>query len=315
MEGASNKVSFHNDLYQLKFIQKLKEKEMDLLFTIINKLKNTGRNGVVISWLELKKICSTGKLTMRNRNFLTYIEHLADVLTSIKIKISDEDLDQYHVLFPTCYNDKISQNFIIIPNENLDYMFTGLNGNFTVLDLAEVSSLQSKYSKILYYTLKKHQNKAEKTRVVEISMREFRDLLGIPDSYQMINIDKRIIEPGLKELSKYFPEIKILKIKKAVSIDRLQITWKNKIKKEVVEENIPVLEKTTSIKKTDKIIEQVALDKKLSEAELPLLSSEEIEKAISIAKTTGDFSDFLANSIIKNPRLASNMLRRYLLKS
>ena len=314
MERFLTKVSFHNDLYQLKFIQKLKEKEMDLLFSIISELKNTGKNGAVISWLELRKICSTGKETMRNREFFKYIEHLADVLTSIKIKISDEDLDQYHVLFPTCYNDKLSQNFIIRPNVHLDYMFTGLNGNFTVLDLVELYSLQSKYSKILYYTLKKHQNKEENQRVVDIPIKEFREILGIPDSYQMINIDKRIIEPALKELSVYFPEMKILKIKKAVAIDKIQITWKNKTKKKSTEEKALVTKKNSGIEKADKIILQIAEDKKRALQDSPLLTNEQIEEAISIAKNLGVLTDFLEQIILKNPKLASNILRQYLPK-
>ena len=60
-----------------------------------------------------------------------------------------------------------------------------------------------------------------------IGIEDFRKRLDIPESYQMFNIDQRILKPALKELSAYFNDLKFKKIKakKGNKIAKLEFTF------------------------------------------------------------------------------------------
>lgn len=268
------KISYHNDIYQTKFIEKLKENEMNILFAIFSQLKNNSEI-VTISWHTIKQIINLPN--MKNRELIKYLDKLADLFTSIKLKKATDKEDQTHVLFISCDNKKDSELFFIYTNPNLKGLFNSLDsGNFTVLNFAEFLTLTGKYSKLLYYTLSQHRNKAENKRKLIYPIEEFRDMLGIPKTYQMCDINKRIIEPSVNELEKFFPNIVIEKIKQGPKVVSLQITWKNKIKSKLIKDNsenvsqieslqeinnsIPV--KTKGTEKAKKVINSTLEDKK-----------------------------------------------------
>ena len=78
-------------------------------------------------------------------------------------------------------------------------------------------SLSSKYTKTIYRYLKQFRN----TGLWKIKYKDFKEILGIPSSYQTCNIETRIIKPAIKQLTQeknLFDEKRIpfknLKIKK-----------------------------------------------------------------------------------------------------
>lgn len=273
------KVSYHNDLYQLRFVEKLKEKELDLFFTIVSKIKNLELPKATIPFLELRKAYSSGKTVRKTSELIKDLKILSQKILQFQIEFQDSRGFGGMVLFPDYYINVQEEVFLIGVHQELKYLFNHLQSNFTILDLVEYQSLGSKYSKQLYYLLKQYSNIAESQRVVKFTIEEFREKLGIPDSYRMDSIDSRIINPTLKELLKFFPNIKIEKIKRGVSVSELHITWKNKIKS--IENIIPV--ETIGTKKADKIINSVLEDKNNSVTKEQLqsveLTSEQIARA------------------------------------
>jgi len=78
--------------------------------------------------------------------------------------------------------------------------------------------------KIIFRFLKQFDNK-NKTCYWDVSLDEFKNLLEIPISYKMSNIDNRVLAPALTELSPFFHNLKVTKKKKGRNIDRLRFEW------------------------------------------------------------------------------------------
>ncbi|MDO5650237.1 MAG: replication initiation protein, partial [Gallicola sp.] len=78
---------------------------------------------------------------------------------------------------------------------------------FTRYELAEFAELKSKYAKNLYRLLKQFRHSGLLVKTTE----DFRTLMDIPKSYQPINIDKRVIEPAMTELTPLFKDLTFTK--------------------------------------------------------------------------------------------------------
>ncbi|HEI2155207.1 TPA: replication initiation protein, partial [Staphylococcus aureus] len=60
-----------------------------------------------------------------------------------------------------------------------------------------------------------------------VSIEDFRELLDIPEYYQMGNIDQKVLKPAMKELHNYFENLEVTKIKakKGNKIAKLEFTF------------------------------------------------------------------------------------------
>ncbi|WP_234446200.1 replication initiation protein, partial [Campylobacter fetus] len=67
-------------------------------------------------------------------------------------------------------------------------------------ELKEFIGLNSKYAKTLYRLLKQFRSSG-KCIIYSKKWDEFREIMDIPQSYQISDIDKRILKPSIKELS------------------------------------------------------------------------------------------------------------------
>lgn len=98
--------------------------------------------------------------------------------------------------------------------------------NFTKIPLLEYLGLRSTYSQDLYRQLKQFRMSGEWT----VTKENFIQLMNIPKSYQKeCNLDSRVLQPVLKELSPFFPDLSVEKIKvkkgRYSKIDRYRFTW------------------------------------------------------------------------------------------
>lgn len=91
------------------------------------------------------------------------------------------------------------------------------NGQFTEFELSEFLQLRSTYSKALYLNLKQYKSMG----LYVVTIEEFREKLGIPDSYAMRNINQRVLAPIQKELSECFKGLTITKLKHSGSGNRV----------------------------------------------------------------------------------------------
>lgn len=217
-------VKFHNDLNKIKF-NEFNLYDYKIFFVACVKVLEKGDNLIEIDFSELRKIL---ELTKRNTVSTEYLENIiletANKLSKINFNIENRFFKGFSTLFTDFYIPKEGEKKLYVRiNEKTKYILNNLVRNFTLANLQLLNSLTSKYSYRLYLELKQFentdvQNKFEKDgrfycwRNFEIE--NFREIMDIPSSYKMNDIDKRVLKPSLKELQPYFEDIFITKVKK-----------------------------------------------------------------------------------------------------
>ena len=95
-------------------------------------------------------------------------------------------------------------------------------------NLQLLNSLTSKYSYRLYLELKQFQNikdKFEKDGKFyswrNFEIQNFREIMDIPESYRMKDIDKRVLNSSIEELNQYFEDIYFIKVKKSNKVTNI----------------------------------------------------------------------------------------------
>lgn len=258
----ANIIQYHNDLNTLQ-MNGFTEKEIDIFFAICFKLKNQGTNEIVLTFEELKKLIN---YTHRGLDrFCKTLDNTYKNLLGLNFRIEDDEKIVRFVLFTEYEINKKKKNLTIKANEKFNYLLNDFMANYTKFDLAELVSLKSTYAKGMYKLLKQYRN----TGWYDISMDEFRNLLGIPEYYKMGNIDQKILKPILEELLPSFENLKLEKLKKGRSIDRLKFTW-----------DIKAVEILPKIKQVDE-----ALQSNISaiKSAIPALSAADIEVLLDVA--------------------------------
>ena len=85
-------------------------------------------------------------------------------------------------------------------NEDFFFLLNQLTSNFTRFELKEFVTLKSSYTKEFYRRIKQFR----KTGFWKCSIEEFRNLLDIPQKYRIIDIDKYVLKPIMKELGEEY---------------------------------------------------------------------------------------------------------------
>ena len=217
-------VKFHNDLNSIKF-SSFRAVEYDLFFAILYKLKDKQEEEIILTFEELKKLSEYKKT--QNKYFIDSLIEINQNLLSIKLNFKNYTEGLYiGATFFTYYEiNEQEKTLSISVNRKLTYLINDLTKNFTQLELKKMSQMSSKYSKIIFRFLKQYDNTKNNTNFWEIEINEFKELLNIPSSYLMANIDTRILKPALSELSPLFYNLKLIKKKRGRKIDRLRFEW------------------------------------------------------------------------------------------
>lgn len=230
MINTKNKfLSYDNDLNTVAF-GNFSEKELDLFFSICFKIKEENSTEVTITFQELKQLSN-----YVNRNlsrFVKDLENTYDKMLRLNIKIRHLEMSFTKFNLFNKYTVNVQKKTVTIKvSEEFEYLLNHiLNlGNYTKFDLIDFVNLRSSYCKNMFRLLKQW----ESVRKKEFLVTELRELLKIPDSYRMSEIDKYILKPVMKELPKYFTNLKIEKIKTGRKITQLKFTWNGK--KELIE--------------------------------------------------------------------------------
>lgn len=189
-------------------------------------MKNKGLTKVQFTFEELKNL-SDYKLTA-SKYFINDLENIYDKMLSLTYRRENEDGVIYKfVLFNGFTINPIKHFVEISVNPELEYILNELSNEFTQFELKEFTKLSSSYSKTMYRLLKQFKS----TGFYTVKIEDFKELLDIPKSYRMGNIDQQILNPIKKELSQYFDpfQIKKVKSKKGNRIDRLEFIFIEKI--------------------------------------------------------------------------------------
>ncbi|WP_145450452.1 replication initiation protein [Staphylococcus hominis] len=199
-------VVYKNDM-NLVPLRKFNNTEVNLFFTLCNKLKDKGTLTVNIPFEELKEL--SNYYSHDKRLFIQDLEKFYDKIFSLTYREENENVIRRFVLFTKVEIYKDEEYVSIGVNPDLEHIINSLTNNFTKFELQEMTHLKSTYSKHMFRILKQYKH----TGYVKIKIDDFRERLDIPKSYRMTNINQKVLTPIIKELSFIFNNLQINKIK------------------------------------------------------------------------------------------------------
>lgn len=196
--------------------------EMDLLMTIMSQMRDRGESKVTFSFEELKILSKYNKENAI-KAFISDLESTYNKLISLNVRFETQSKIVRFVFFTKYEIDKDNQIITIQVNEEFAPLINQMTGSFTRFELEQFTQLRSSYSKTMYRLLKQYRL----TGFAKFSIDEFRRLLDIPVSYRMCNIDQFVLKPILSELSDFFENLTVKKIKKKRRVVALEFNFKH----------------------------------------------------------------------------------------
>ena len=202
----SNLVVYKDEMNTVP-LRSFNSKEMDLFFSICSKMRDKQLETITFDFEELREL-SDYKYTAYDR-FIDDIEGVYNKLIQLNIRIGTPREFTRFVLF-TQYSVSAEKETVTIKvNTDFKHILNDIFGGFTKFELEEFTTLRSSYSKTAYRLLKQFRQSGY--YIVQID--EFRRLFDVPESYQMTNIDQRVLKPIEDELPEYFKNLKITKLR------------------------------------------------------------------------------------------------------
>ena len=231
-------IAYKNDLNAIN-LNGLSETQMNIFFTLLERLQYSQDNTIKIELNELYELAQIPLSTEFRKSILERLKVLQNY--TFMYDPSPTKTAQL-VILPYLEIDS-EQKIIkaeVMPQFKERYLTSDFGkGKWTKYDLMEFVYLPSTYTKTIYRFLKQWRTQGK----WEISYNDFKDILGIPHSYQASDIDKQIIKPSIKVLSEMthtlfdtertpFENLKCEKIKNGRKIETLIFRFKPQYNKE-----------------------------------------------------------------------------------
>ena len=236
---ANIKVRYKNEL-NLVPMRNFDSVEMNLFFSICAKMKDKGLSKVQFTFEDLREL-SAYKPTSIKR-FSDDLEAVYNKMLQLTYRTEEAGIREKFVLFTGYRIDENNQTVDISVNPELAYIVNELSSEFTKFELQEFTGIRSSYAKTMYRLLKQYRS----TGFYKVKIEDFREILSIPNSYQMSDIDKQVLKPIKNELSEFFDPLKIKKIKARKGNRIAMIEFRFKEKQEF--EPVPMIDWTKDYK-------------------------------------------------------------------
>ncbi|MEN1895638.1 replication initiation protein [Staphylococcus nepalensis] len=199
-------VVYRNEM-NLVPLRKFTSTEVDLFFTLCNKLKEKDTRKVKIPFDELKHL--SNYYSRSQDRFVKDLEHVYDKMLKLTYTERNGKSFKKFVLF-TSYEVNVEDQYLEISiNNDLKHILNSITADFTKFELQEMTHLKSTYAKNMYRLLKQYKH----TGFFKIQINDFREILDVPTSYRMTDLNKNIFKPIIEELGFIFKELNINKIK------------------------------------------------------------------------------------------------------
>lgn len=220
---ANIKVRYKNEL-NLVPMRNFDSVEMNLFFSICAKMKDKGLSKVQFTFEDLRELSSYKPTSIKR--FSDDLEAVYNKMLQLTYRTEEAGIREKFVLFTGYRIDENNQTVDISVNPELAYIINELSSEFTKFELQEFTGIRSSYAKTMYRLLKQYRS----TGFYKVKIEDFREILSIPNSYQMSDIDKQVLKPIKNELSEFFEPLKIKKIKarKGNRIAMIEIRFKEK---------------------------------------------------------------------------------------
>lgn len=214
-------VKFSNDINNIS-LKGLTAKEINIFFAILFKAQNLNSLKVTMSCSELRNL-SCGEYHCDR--FAKSIENTFRKLMNVNSEFENYQTQSISCVFTDLSFNKKNSTLTIIINPNICWFPKTKDDPFTFFRLKDLNSVKGVYAKNMFRLLQQFKG----STFFKIYLNKFKHLLGIPASYSISKIDQRVLQPILKELSRFYRGLKIEKIKKGKSVFRLDFTWSSYI--------------------------------------------------------------------------------------
>lgn len=200
-------VKYGNDFNLLPMPQ-LKALQMDIFMAILSLVKEKRENTPLLKRFfnpELRELvipqkvfidlCRLQDSNMPYTDIFWLIDNTLEKLVKTTIKYQKDEKTIYNFV---CFEIGaiIASDIHITLTKTFYDMIINYKYGFTAFELGEFICLSSKYTKTLYRLLKQYRS----TGKLIINLPKFLEIMGIPPSYKMCDIDKQILRPAIKEL-------------------------------------------------------------------------------------------------------------------
>ncbi|MGL5580052.1 MAG: replication initiation protein [Cetobacterium sp.] len=268
-------IKYHNDMNKVSFAG-FKEKELDLFFSICQKMKDKGSNEIIFSFSDLRKLSQYSNRSIER--FYSDLDRVYKKMLELNLKYEDEKEIRRFVLFSRYIIKKDEQIIIIKASEDFEYILNKLIGTFTKFDLVDFVSLKSVYSKNMFKLLKQWESKKN----VKYEVEELREVLGVPSKYTTSNFNDRVLKPIMDELPRYFNDLCLEKLKTGKKVTYLNFSWSSR---------------KEEIKKVEQI--EIEISEKLNKTIEKAKKNRFLEKLLTIDNIEKLLKTFEENDIIK----------------
>jgi len=213
---ANEVVKYQNDL-NTATMRTWTEKEMNILFSVVAKIRETSNYETLFTFDQLKSLASFKK-NLTKKEFVDDLISVSKKLGSLNyLERTDDGMSAtLFVLFQTFKIDGHNETLNVMVHPQFEYVFNKIGMEFTQFELDEFIRIQSTYAKSTYRLLKQYRM----TGWWKVTLEDFKLLLDVPKSYRVSDIDKRILKPILEQLGgseddAIFKNLKVTKNKKA----------------------------------------------------------------------------------------------------
>lgn len=222
-------VKYSNELHELKF-NSMNEAQQNVFFTLLQQFRNTDCYTLELDFNKLFELAQISQGTNYRKEILNKLRQIQTI--TFMYEINDLGDLQQDVIFPSIRTDTQNRRLFVKVSKGFKdrYISSPLKG-WTRYELAEFVGLNGTYTKTIYRYLKQYRQ----TGRWRIRYDDFKELLGIPESYRATDIDRQILKPTLKELSAErnlfdqrrtpFEKLVVIKHKKGREIEALEFCF------------------------------------------------------------------------------------------
>lgn len=214
-------VKYSNDMNNIS-LKGLTAKEINIFFAILFKAQNLNSLKVTMSCNELRNL-SDGEYHCDR--FTKAVSNTFKKLMNVNSEFENYQTKTISCIFTDLSFDKLNSSLTIMINPNICCFPKTKDDLFTFFKLKDLNSVKGIYAKNTFRLLQQFKG----STFFKICLDKFKHLLGIPIGYSISKIDQRILQPILKELSIFYKDLKIEKIKKGKSVYRLDFKWSSYI--------------------------------------------------------------------------------------
>ncbi|MGL5982958.1 MAG: replication initiation protein [Cetobacterium sp.] len=204
-------------------IGSLKSKQIDFLYGIGYKMYLSNDLEAELDGDEFRELIDYNKYTSLDLFKKDVIEFLKAINSISFVNEENKEVAVRSLFDDLRFNLETKTLKVVARPIFLEFFNNVMKAEYTIIDLKDLTSLKSSYSKLMYKLLKQWNRVGHK----EFTLEELYHLLGVPKSTQTTqNFKTKVLKPIKQELPKYFNDLKIEPIRTGRKISSYKFTWK-----------------------------------------------------------------------------------------